>query len=90
MATRKQPGSTAGTIGWAALAAAVLAWDLLAPETLSDAFGRGCASQPRRAITIGAWVILTAHLFDVLPERADPLHRAWVAGARARQAARPR
>lgn len=80
------PGSRAGTAGWVALGAGVVAWDVLAPETLSDAFGRGCATRPGKAVTIMGWAVLTAHLFDVLPKRVDPLYRLCTARNHARSA----
>lgn len=62
-----------GSSAWLALVAGVLAWDALAPETMSAAF-RSARSTPARRIMVDmAWVTLTAHLYDVLPERADPL-----------------
>jgi hypothetical protein len=65
-----------GGTGWLWLVAAILTWDLLAEEdqTLSDAFRR-TKSRPARAVAAGtAWGLLTAHLWGVLPSRADPFH----------------
>lgn len=70
----KRPGSRAGTAGWALLGTGILAWDLVAPETLSDAFGRAGATRSGLVVTIVGWAVLTAHLFDLLPSRLDPLH----------------
>lgn len=64
----------AGTAGWLGLAAAVVAWDLLAPETLSSAFRRSRTGPVRRVVIGAAWAVLTAHLFEVFPPEHDPLH----------------
>ena len=61
-----------GTTGWAALAVGVVAWDLLADETLTGAFRRAHDSPVSRVIVMAAWGILTGHLFSVLPVRVDP------------------
>lgn len=69
-----------GIAAWAMLAAVVLAWDLTAADeqTLSEAFRR-CRGRPTAAVTVAAvWMVLTAHLFGVLPPRADPLHAVHV------------
>jgi hypothetical protein len=61
-----------GHLGWAALAGSVLAWDVVAPESLSHAFARGLENRYTRPLVIGAWAVTTAHLFRRLPEKADP------------------
>ena len=76
----KQPWHKSGGVGWLAITAVVVAWDLLAPETLSTAFRRGAATPAGRAAVIGSWAILTAHLFAVIPQRADPVHLIIHAG----------
>jgi hypothetical protein len=70
--SRKQPGSHAGTAGWLGVATGVLAWDLFAPETLTDAFGRARSTPEGRFITTAVWLLLTGHLFGILPSWADP------------------
>lgn len=60
-----------GAKGWCLIAGVVLAWDVLAGETLSCAFLRH-RSHP---LTVLAWGGLTAHLFGVIPRRYDPLAR---------------
>lgn len=73
--SEKEP-SKAGTWGWIALVAGVVAFDLLAPETMSNAFRRGLKSH--ELLTLGAWAITSAHLLNILPEEVDPfkhLHR---------------
>lgn len=61
-----------GAIGWAALAAGVLAWDLMAEETLTGAFRRARQHPAGLAAVAVTWGILTAHLFGALPRRMDP------------------
>lgn len=61
-----------GTLGWAAIGAAVLAWDVLAPETLTSAFRRGAENGHTRPLVIGALGVSAAHLMGLIPERADP------------------
>ena len=74
-----------GSAAWLVLAAAIVAWDLAAADeqTLSETFRR-CEDAPAaRAVVVAAWAVLTAHLFGVMPRRADPLHVITVArGAR--------
>lgn len=55
--------------GWALLATLVVAWDVLAPETLSDGFAR---AHPN--VKFVASAIVLGHLFDIIPEWADPIH----------------
>ena len=65
-------GSKAGTLGWAACGLGILAFDTLAPETMSSAFRRGLENHRTAIPVIGAWAITSAHLFGALPERIDP------------------
>jgi hypothetical protein len=64
-----------GLTGWGLVGAAVVLWDVTAPEgeLLTDRFRAGCR-HPGRLVLVGAgWAVLTAHLFGVLPERWDPI-----------------
>jgi hypothetical protein len=61
-----------GGAGWLVIGVLVLAWDVAAPETLSAAFQRARSNPVSGAVVAVAWALLTGHLFDVLPERADP------------------
>lgn len=66
-----------GGFGWVLTAAGIIAWDLAAPsgEMLSERFRAGVRSHPGAAVAIGAaWAVVTLHLFEALPKRADPLH----------------
>lgn len=73
-----------GSVGWAGLAAYVVAWDyyisrVLQGETLTSGFKRGRSHRYLRGAVYGAWGITTLHLFGCLPERLDPY--LWVARA---------
>lgn len=61
------------TRGWIGLAVYVAAWDLLAPETLSQGFADAWHHPRRRWQLLAAWAFITAHLFTVLPRQYDPL-----------------
>lgn len=65
--------SHVGSLGWAVIVAGVTAWDILADETLTNAFARGRENPKTRYLVIGAWAITTAHLMDWLPEKIDPI-----------------
>lgn len=65
----------AGTWGWIGLTAYVTLWDSFANETLSGAFKRAVLHPRARWPVIAAWGVTTAHLFKVLPPRADPIAR---------------
>lgn len=69
----KRPESHAGTYGWIALGAYVLAWDIVAPETLSGAVDRALDHPVGRIAAIGGVAIVGAHLLNVIPEQYDPL-----------------
>jgi hypothetical protein len=87
-AHNRPPFHKSGHIGWLAIAAGVIAWDAMGPETLTDAF-RHVREHPAGSIAVGvAWGILTAHLFGWLPPKADPIH-ASTAYVRARKHALP-
>lgn len=70
--TVKNPESHSGTVGWACLAGFVLAWDVLAPETLSGAVDRALDHPVGRIVAIGGVAVTGAHLLNVLPEAYDP------------------
>jgi uncharacterized membrane protein len=72
-----------GSFAWLALGALILAWDLMARDgqTLSESFR---SARQRRTVR-ACWVLLTLHLFGVLPRRADPLHAIHVARDAARR-----
>jgi hypothetical protein len=75
-----------GGVGWLGLAVLVVAWDLVAPETLSSAFDRARSSPVGASVVLVSWGLLTGHLFGLLPERVDPFSfpsdrgRTWLHG----------
>lgn len=71
--------SHSATLGWAAIGAGVLAWDLMAPETLSEAVDRSL--KKHRTTTVLAVSATALHLLNLIPERVDPIHQI---GKRAR------
>jgi hypothetical protein len=74
------PFRRTGAPGWIILAGVVCAWDLAAPETLSNAFRRTAGTPAGRAVLAATWGYLTVHLFGVIPASRDPLylaHQAW-------------
>lgn len=64
--------------GWFLLAGYVAAYDLWAirtnRETLSSAFLRAVQHPINKWPTIFVWAGLTAHLFNIMPDKYDPLH----------------
>ena len=68
---------TEGDAAWAGLAAYVIAYDawaiLTGRETLSASYYRAVQHPLRRWPTLIVWVLLTLHLFHLIPERFDPL-----------------
>ena len=66
----------AGTIGWAGLAAYVIAWDILAPETLSSAVDRALDHNVMKYLAFATGGIISAHLFNIVPERYDPIQQS--------------
>ena len=64
--------------GWFLLAGYVAAYDMWAikthRETLSSAFYRAVKHPIHRWPTTLVWTGLTAHLFNILPDKYDPLH----------------
>lgn len=75
-----------GSFAWLLLAAVILAWDLAARdgETLSECFRRACTCPRGKVAVRSGWLLLTAHLFGVLPRSVDPLHAVHAARSRAR------
>ena len=62
---------------WIAVGAAVVAAELLDSKTMSDAFLEASKSPVGRPVIYASWLILTAHLFDVIPHKYDPLRLFW-------------
>jgi hypothetical protein len=62
-----------GSAGWAAIAAVVILWDGLMPESLTAAFAKARDQHPAAdAAVVATWTLLTLHLFGALPRQADP------------------
>lgn len=71
----KNPETLVGTIGWAGLTAGVVAWDVLASETLSSAYDRYLEHSVKKWLAIGSVVMTGAHLLNI-PEHfgiPDPI-----------------
>lgn len=66
--------------GWAALAAGVLAYEVAAPqgELLSEGVDKALEHDRYRYLALGAIGITAAHLANMIPERIDPFHHAFL------------
>ena len=71
----KNPESHAGDLGWALLAGGIVAWDIFAPETLSSAMDRYLEHDKLKYVAWAAGGIVTAHLFNIIPEEYDILQQ---------------
>lgn len=71
-----------GTAGWLATAAVVLAAELLDEKTMSTGFREYSADPIGRYVVVSGWVLLSAHLFGLIPPKYDPLTRSgfYIAG----------
>lgn len=67
-----------GAAGWGCIAAFTVAFDVLAEQTLSDAYknAREHENSLIRAATIGGLAVTAFHLLDVIPEKVDPFDRS--------------
>jgi len=70
---------TRGSTAWVGMAVGILLWDTLVEEDqqMTRAFRRGVRS--RKILVSAAWIIVTSHLYGVLPDKADPIHQVGVA-----------
>ena len=75
MAIREHFTENAGTYGWLGLAAYVIAFDVLAPETLSSAADRALEHDYMKWVAWAAGGIVTGHVFNIIPEQIDPIQR---------------
>ena len=75
-----------GDAAWIGLLVYVVMYDAYAMytghETLSNAYYRALAHPRRRKLTIAVWVGLTAHLFQLIPRKYDPLAQLGVIATR--------
>lgn len=65
-----------GKYAWVALAAGVVAYDLLGNDTLSASFRRGAENPHTRPLVYGALGVTAAHLAGILPTQIDPFYLA--------------
>lgn len=69
------PDARGGGWGWAGVAVGVLAFDVLAPETMSN-YARRCIESDNpvvRALPPLIGGVLLSHCLDITPERVDPI-----------------
>lgn len=70
-----------GHVAWLGLIAYVTAYDIIALRknvtTLSTAFYRLSRRRYSSPVVIMLWVVLTAHLFRLVPKKYDPF-RSWL------------
>lgn len=66
---------TIGTAGWIGLTAYVVAFDVLAPETLSSAMDRYLEDDKTKYIAWAVGGVVTAHLFNLIPPEYDILQK---------------
>lgn len=60
-----------GAVGWVVMAIYILIWDIMSKETLSSAFYRALESPLHRWWVIFIWVVITLHLFKLVPKKYD-------------------
>ena len=68
----KSENSHAGNWGWAGITAGVIAWDTLAPETLSHAVDRYLEHPVGKVLAVGAIAITAGHLLNVFEKYNVP------------------
>ena len=83
LAVPASPWFKGGGAGWLAIGVLVVTWDLIAPETLSEAFRRARSSPIGSTVVVVVWASLTGHLFHVIPDRADPFVALCISGRKA-------
>jgi hypothetical protein len=74
MKERTHNETKSGTVGWLAIGAFVVAWDLLAEESLTHAAERGLANPHTRPAVIAGIGITACHLLHIIPKHLDPYH----------------
>jgi hypothetical protein len=68
----------AAEYAWIGLAAYVVAADILLPETLSSAVDRALDHPTMKYVAYGIGGVVAGHLFNILPEKFDPIHKSGV------------
>ena len=80
--------SRLGTYLWAGLAGYVITTDVYAAasgrETLTSAFAKGIHHPLHRPWVVVLWAYITIHLFNLLPQRWDPLYHIGLGAPRDR------
>lgn len=66
---------------WLSLAIGIFAYDVACPpgQTLSEEVDRWLESRTGRVAAWAVGGIVTAHLYNVTPQRFDPIHRLFTA-----------
>jgi hypothetical protein len=74
--TKSQLGR--GSTAWLYMAFGILVWDTFVEEDqqMTKAFRRGVKS--RKILVSAAWLVVTGHLYGILPEPADPIHQIGI------------
>lgn len=63
-----------GNVGWLVMFCYIVAWDIYAPETLSDAFYNAFQHPLHKWWVIAVWAVITLHLFKLIPKKYDLIH----------------
>ena len=63
-----------GSLGWLAIGAVALAWDVWGEETLTHAYRRGLDNPRTRALVLGGTALTVLHLTDNIPRSIDPYY----------------
>lgn len=75
-----------GDAAWIGLLAYVVAYDAYAMitgrETLSSSYYRALSDPKRSKLTIAVWLGLSAHLYQLIPKKWDPLAQIGVIATR--------
>lgn len=68
----------AGLVGWAVVGGAIIATEILSPQTLSTASDRileGTYGKLSRVAWVVGSTVLFAHTMNLIPEKYDPIHQ---------------
>lgn len=74
MHERTHNETAVGRWGWLGIASFVVAWDMLAEETLTHCFRRGLENPQSRPLVYGALALTSMHLCHKLPDAIDPFY----------------
>lgn len=73
MEIREHWNNNAGSYGWVILAGTVIALDVMLPQTLSSAVDRALEHDYMKYVAWGVGGIVGGHLFNIIPEKVDPI-----------------